>query len=442
MNSTGSALVYSTFLGGSSTETGAGIAVDSSGSAYVTGSTSSSNFPITNGAFQTSLATNSQDAFITKLNTSGTALVYSTYLGGTSTDQASAIAVDSSGDAYVTGSTNSATFPTTVGAFQTTFEGPPNSCCFPFFGDAFVTKINSTGTALVYSTFLGGSGADGGLGIALDSSGNAYIAGATSSSDFPTTSGVFKAANHGVFKTTDAGADWAPASSGLSASTITSIAIDHLAPSTLYAGTSNNGVFKSTNGGGTWVAHNFGLTSTNVLTAVVDPTNSSVVYLGTFDHGVFKSTDAGGSWNAMDTGEGGPQVNSLVIDPSATSTLYAGTGGCCSGSGVFKTTNGGATWTAANTGLGSTNVLALAIDPSSTSNIYAAISFGGVSRAPMAAVRGPRFSATTSITSAPIPWRLIQQVQLWSIPVQRLPGFSEAPTQAGPGTPSIPDCSI
>jgi hypothetical protein len=380
LNSTGSALVYSTFLGGSNnSSSGSGIAADSSGSAYVTGNTSASNFPTTNGAFQTTMASFSQDAFITKFNTSGTALVYSTYLGGTSTDQASAIAVDSSGNAYVTGSTGSSNFPTTMGAFQTTFGGPVNSCCFGFFGDTFVTKMNSTGTALVYSTFLGGSGADGGFGIALDSSGNAYIAGATNSNDFPTTPGVFKAANHGVFKTTDAGADWGPASSGLPAlATITSIAIDHLSPSTLYAGTSNNGLFKSTDGGGTWVARNFGLTSTNVLTEVVDPTNSSVVYLGTFDHGVFKSTDAGGSWHAMDTGEGGPQVNSLVIDPTNTSTVYAGTGGCCSGSGVFKTTNGGATWTAGNTGLGSTNVAALAIDPSSPSNIYAAISFGGV----------------------------------------------------------------
>jgi hypothetical protein len=379
LNSTGSALVYSTFLGGSSNgTTGSGISVDSSGSAYVTGNTGSATFPTTNGAFQTTLANNSQDAFITKFNGSGTALVYSTYLGGNNIEQATGIVVDSSGDAYVTGSTNSPNFPTTNGAFQTTFGGPQSTCCFSFFGDAFVTKINSTGTALVYSTFVGGSGADGGFGIALDSSGNAYIAGATGSTNFPTTSGVFKGANHGVFKTTDAGADWGPASSGLPPSAITSIAIDHLSPSTLYAGTSNNGVFKSTNGGGTWVAHNFGLTSTNVLTAAVDPTNSSVIYLGTFDHGVFKSTDAGGSWNAMDTGEGGPQVNSLVIDPSTTSTLYAGTGGCCSGSGVFKTTNGGATWTAANTGLTSTNVIALAIDPNNTSNIYAALPFPGV----------------------------------------------------------------
>src|SRR5262249_19100092 len=128
LNSTGSALVYSTYLGGTGSDSGSGIAVDpASGEAYVTGSTSSSNFPTTNGAFQTALSNFSQDAFITKLSSNGTAAVYSTYLGGTNTDQARGIAIDSSGNAYVTGSTVSTNFPTTNGAFQTTFGGGSGS---------------------------------------------------------------------------------------------------------------------------------------------------------------------------------------------------------------------------------------------------------------------------------------------------------------------------
>jgi hypothetical protein len=156
LNPTGSALVYSTYLGGSFNDSGAGIAVDSAGNAYVTGLTQSSNFPTTPGAFQTNKAsgTNGSDAFVTKLNPTGSALVYSTYLGGGGVfgTTARGIAIDSAGHAYVTGSTASANFPTTPGAFQTALMGT----ALPL--NAFVTKFNPTGSALVYSTYLGGSG--------------------------------------------------------------------------------------------------------------------------------------------------------------------------------------------------------------------------------------------------------------------------------------------
>ncbi len=182
LNSSGSALVYSTYLGGSSGDSGQGIAVDSSGDAYVTGYTQSSNFPTTAGAFQTSFG-GVPDAFVSKLNSSGSALVYSTYLGGSSFDSGQGIAVDSSGDAYVTGYTSSSNFPATAGALQTTFGGG---------ADAFVSKLNSGGSALVYSTYLGGSSFDFGFGIAVDSSGNAYVTGYTCSSNFPTTAGALQ----------------------------------------------------------------------------------------------------------------------------------------------------------------------------------------------------------------------------------------------------------
>ncbi len=196
LNPIGSSLVYSTYLGGSGADSGTGIALDSSGNAYVSGTTLSTDFPTTIGAFQTAFTGGVEaseealnEAFVTKLNETGSSLVYSTYLGGSSRDEAFAVALDSSGNAYVTGETFSTDFPVTNGAFQTALAG---------FSDAFVTKLNSTGSAVIYSTYLGGASAglgdaaDEGLGIAVDSSGNAYVTGETESIDFPTTKGAFQ----------------------------------------------------------------------------------------------------------------------------------------------------------------------------------------------------------------------------------------------------------
>src|SRR5207245_524773 len=149
-------LVYSTYLGGANNDNASAVAVDAAGNAYVTGITASAtNFPTTAGAFQMTSAGGS-DAFVTKLNPTGSALVYSTFLGGGDNDNAAAVAVDAAGNAYVTGITSSTAFPTTAAAFHTTFRGGGS--------DAFVTKLNPTGSALVYSTFLGGAeSSDGGF---------------------------------------------------------------------------------------------------------------------------------------------------------------------------------------------------------------------------------------------------------------------------------------
>ena len=173
-------IAYSTYLGGGAVDWGHGIAVDASGAAYVTGEAQSADFPTapTPGAYDASLG-GGADAFVTKLNAAGTAPVYSTYLGGSSLETARAIAVDSSGQAYVTGSTFSTDFPTapSPGAFDTTRGGQ---------NDAFVTKLNAAGTGIVYSTYLGGGNYDVGYGIAVDGSGQAYVAGHTASNNFPT----------------------------------------------------------------------------------------------------------------------------------------------------------------------------------------------------------------------------------------------------------------
>src|SRR5262249_12907798 len=187
-SSSGSGLAYSTYLGGTGADAGYGIAV-LNGDAFITGSTSSPDFPVaptvTPTAFQTTYGGDG-DAFITQLNSTGDKLTYSSYLGGRGADVGQAVAVDSAGNAYVTGSTQSSDFPT-VSPFQPATGGG---------SDAFVAKVNFGGTSLLYSTYLGGSNADVGQGIQVDSSGNAYVAGFTFSTNFPTQS-AYQSSNHG-----------------------------------------------------------------------------------------------------------------------------------------------------------------------------------------------------------------------------------------------------
>jgi hypothetical protein len=190
LNSTGTALVYSTYLGGSTKDYGYGIQVDGNGDAFIGGTTYSLDFPVTTGAYQPACGGGTcvdGDGFITELNPTGSGLVYSTYLGGKNTNEVDAIALDSAGNAYVTGYTKSTNFPVTPGVFQ-----PMCASCKETFVDSFVTKINSTGTALVYSTFLGGNNADVGYAITVDSTDNAYVTGYTYSTNFPTTPGAFQ----------------------------------------------------------------------------------------------------------------------------------------------------------------------------------------------------------------------------------------------------------
>ncbi|MFB3896150.1 MAG: SBBP repeat-containing protein [bacterium] len=196
LNPGGTALVYSTYLGGSDEDWGTAIAVDAAGNAYITGYTQSTNFPITTGAFNTtfnSISNVTSDVFVSKLNPAGTALVYSTYLGGLDNDIGYGIAVDAAGNAYITGMTASTNFPITVGAFDTSFSAG-------IYGDeAFVSKLNSTGSALVFSTYLGGTGWNVGYGIALDTSGQTYITGYTIAPNFPTTSNAYDTSSNGGY---------------------------------------------------------------------------------------------------------------------------------------------------------------------------------------------------------------------------------------------------
>jgi len=182
VNPSATGLAYASFLGGSDNEYGYGIAVDDAGAAYVTGKTDSSDFPTTPGALDTTYNSGYEDAFVVKVNPSGTELAYASFLGGSGSDSGSGIAVDGDGAAYVTGNTSSSGFPTTPGAFDTTFNGT---------SDAFVVKVNPSATGLAYASFLGESDSDSGSDIAVDDTGAAYVTGWTYSPSFPTTPGAF-----------------------------------------------------------------------------------------------------------------------------------------------------------------------------------------------------------------------------------------------------------
>jgi len=209
LNPQGTALVYSTFIGpgyvnGAGIASPTGITVDAKGDAYLVGNTATANYPVTLGAFQTTLPPGgSNHVFVTELNAKGSALVYSTFLAGNQSDTAaSAIAVDSRGEAFVTGSTTSTSFPVSAGAIQPANANQFNS------SNAFVTAFNATGTGLLYSTYLGGSGnqngGDSAAGIALDSSGDAYIGGATNSTDFPVTAGAYQTTYQNLYESSNA----------------------------------------------------------------------------------------------------------------------------------------------------------------------------------------------------------------------------------------------
>ncbi|HZG51082.1 MAG TPA: SBBP repeat-containing protein, partial [Pyrinomonadaceae bacterium] len=182
---------YSTFLGGSGYDEGNAVAVDAQGNAYVTGQTRSSNFPVTPNAPQSSIraTVGDYDAFVTKLNADGSALVYSTYLGGNYSDSGTSIALDGAGQAHIAGITDSTNFPVTPGSYRTTRNGS---------SDVFVSKLSADGSALLYSTYLGGSGAEYDPNLALGSDGLVYVAGRTYSSNYPVTAGVFQSQPRGV----------------------------------------------------------------------------------------------------------------------------------------------------------------------------------------------------------------------------------------------------
>ncbi len=186
----GGALIWSTFLGGSKRDVGTAIALDADGSVYVAGTTDSADFPTTPSAFQRTGTPNLPHGFVAKINASGTALAFSTLVGGSGMDLITALTIDPDGNPYVTGYTSSQDFPTSPGAWQRAPVAPPSP--FGVVSSGFVTKLNSTGTALEYSTFLAGSQGSTPSGIALDRFRDAVVVGTTNSADFPVTPGSYQ----------------------------------------------------------------------------------------------------------------------------------------------------------------------------------------------------------------------------------------------------------
>lgn len=427
LNPAGNALVYSTYLGSSKNpvsffsagDEGHGIAVDVFGNAYVTGLTYGSDFPVTSGALKTTHDSDTAlvgevdpffasytDAFVTKLNPTGTGLIYSTYLGGNGDDAGRGIKVDSAGNAYVAGMTRARNFPT-LNSPQTKLGG---------FSDGFIAKLNQSGNALIYSTYVGGTSDDAVNAIAIDESGNAYVSGNTASTDLPATAGAFQnaTADVSVYKSTNGGASWLPSNVGLPGDVyIGGVIVDPGDSASLYApvygrvfkstdggrrwestlginpgrlpdfevtfalnkpatvyGISNSflavAIVKSVNGGQTWAAINpiFQTPVTNISGVAIDPVSETTIYARA-NGGLFKSID-GGNWIARGNGlpSNGAGATILAIDPKNPDRLFARTS-----DGLFSSINGGKKWHANS--LGETTILTMTFDPTTASTVYA-----------------------------------------------------------------------
>ncbi len=371
------ALQFSTFLGGSSSDYASGIAVDSSDNAYVGGYSNGGVFPTTSGVVSPS-SSGFTDVFITKFSPSG-AVLYSTLLGGSSTDVAEAIAVDPAGNAYVTGYSYSSSFTgAPAGGAQTTNRGS---------GDVFVAKLNANGTALLYFTFLGGSGNDQGKAIAVDSStGSAYIAGQTASAGLATAGAaqttIGGASDGFIAKLNASGTafNYVTYLGGSRNDYLTALAIDGSGnayvsgytesvnlptASALQPALPGNGVslFNSSSSGAVWSPFDANIPGA-VTDISINPGSGSEVVLT--DAGIYRSVNGGASWSQ----QSGVSFSSLSTSflsrsPVAPATIYAAS--CCSS--IYKSTDDGITWNFVGNALGQAK--GLLADPLSASTLYA-----------------------------------------------------------------------
>jgi photosystem II stability/assembly factor-like uncharacterized protein len=357
INAAGTHFDYVTYLGGSSTDFGLGIAVDGGGNAYVTGTTVSNDFPTTPGS---TAKRPGNDGFLTKLNSNGSGLVFSTFFGIGFDARVAGVALDGAGNAYVTGTTQSINVPVTSGG--QTFSGSNND-------NAFLLKVNPTGQ-VIYGTYLGGMSSDVATGVAVDGAGHAYVVGNTflsrdgiamSRSGTP----VQRDPNSAIFKSTDGAQTFVPANHGLDSSIAMAVAIDPQQPDTIYQATSDGGMFKSTDGGDSWFPINsgFGILPSGAWDIAVNPNTPSTLLAIAYSQStngilsVFRSLDAGANWTKVLQG-----ARTIAIAPSDPSMAYVAGGP----SGVARSTDGGATWTQVLSGAQS-----LAVDPTNASVVYA-----------------------------------------------------------------------
>jgi photosystem II stability/assembly factor-like uncharacterized protein len=324
------------------------------GSAYLSGQ-AYNGFPVTPGTPQ---PVSGGGALLAKLGNTGASLTYATYLVGST---GTAIAVDSGGNAYITGYTQSPDLPVTASAPQPALGGG---------NDAFVAKLNSTGTAWQYATYLGGKRDDFANSIAVDSAGNAIVAGDTISTDFPRVAPVQPrmAGNSAVLsRTASGGSSWAAADAGIP-DRVNAIAIDPASDSHLFALTYDN-LYETSNSGADWLAVQGFLA---VPSAVAFAPEGGMIYAAGYFY-FYSSTDGGATWTRG--GDTFCLIENMAVDPVNPSTIYAGGASLNLSAGCpEKSTDGGATWKTMSVGYG--GVYGYAIDPQSTSTVYAATSFG------------------------------------------------------------------
>jgi uncharacterized protein (TIGR03437 family) len=418
--------IWCTYFGGKADDVANGLAVDSAGDVVVIGTTQSADLPLRN-AYQATLKGNS-NAFIAKLDPAGR-LLYSTYLGGQGVIQGIAVAVDGAGSAYLTGRTTSHDFPgLPPGTLGVTFiakldasgalaysylysrnvSGPRaiavdsggsayvvgepegNGSELVSLRQAFVIKLSPDGSHLLYESFFGGSKTNVETGIAVDSTGAAYVAGTTDSVDFPLVHPLQSSLGaRPLWKSSDGGATWTPVDN-LPFAYLQALAPDPKAANTLYAGAADRGVFKTTDGGSTWTRISTGIVDPQIYSLAVDPFNGSSLYasggygaLNTANAGwVYKTTDLGNSWKLVDSEL--YNVTQLAIDPLNPLAVYALTGAPSS-----RTTDGGATWTAMSHGFNS-----IVTDPQVQGRAFATTPFGTIGPFPGGS-SGPNLFRTT-----------------------------------------------
>ncbi len=327
-------LLWSTLVGGANYDYASGIAADSFGNTYITGTAYSLSFPGAPPGGAQPANRGSGDAFVAKLNFNGSALLYFTFLGGSGNESSQAIAVNPiSGVAVVAGQTNSVDLTVSSGAVQPTNAGG---------SDGFVAKLNAAGSAFLYTTYLGGNRNELMLGLAIDPAGSAYVTGYTDSNSFPTNAAIQPAMqgnSTSLFRSLNTGSSWAAFDANIPG-TVSTVLPDSANAGTIVVST-ENGTYLTTNGGGTWTQ-----TFPSSLNLSRSPANPATIY-GVSGSAIYQSTNSGETWNFSGSL---PQccATDIVADPVNASTAYVFG---FSPFGVFKTVNNGASWSSATAGL-------------------------------------------------------------------------------------------
>jgi uncharacterized protein (TIGR03437 family) len=399
-------VVWATYLGGSGEDWATGIALDNAGNVWVCGTTNSTNFPIVNGmpGAPTGVPGVAPGvpyfAFVAKLSSDGTKLLYSTLLGGGGGGGAAGIALDSSGDAVVAVNANSATqYGIQVtklnpqGAVQSSYfhqGGTATAMALDSSGDVYVTgcsgdlglvfstpqvqqaivfKISADGSAKLWENTLGTSAQSTAWALAVDAAGAVWVGGGTSSANFPLVNPLQNTLEaRPLFRTTDSGATWTPIDN-LPFALPQTMVVDPTTPTTLYEATADLGIFKSLDGGATWTAASNGIAEANVLALAIDPANSQTLYAGASK--VYKSTDGAQTWTAIDSPPmPGAQLVVEAQNPNNIYEVLVDTAGVGGPSNFRKSTDGGATW--ATIPFAGTPIFTLAADPRASGHLFAA----------------------------------------------------------------------